>query len=401
MWRQRPGPDRPPPRFRPRLPAVPLVLAAPALAALLATAGVAQPSENATVREILDGNQLFIDARQAKVNQTALTPQEITTQNSRGQLEFQTGAAARINRFTQLRLGKSCFLLSKGQVLISGKQSGCTKSLRLSSRGTNYLISVNDDGTVDVIVLEGTVQAELLQPADDSSETARLLGDLLAAINSFRNKAGNPPFPPIPPAVQTAINPYGLLLINAMRKANGCFHGGSHGVPLPFDFVRLPAGWAVVGEVLGCPAEPGVWDPGIVARMLWESPTHKRIVFDSRKPTAIGCIWSTARTKQDTEAMVCLTLRSDSSKATTAAAPGGAAPDPLLIRAGFRFRFSNDGKVISSFRLGRDHYEAILSGPFFQGFGSALPELEALKRLLRDQLNLDVPVAARGPVAVQ
>jgi len=96
------------------------------LAALVLPATVvlppAQGSEFARVLEILDGTQLFIEARQAKVNETALSPQQISTQNSRGQLLFRSGAAARINRFTQLRLGKSCFLLAKGQVLISGKR---------------------------------------------------------------------------------------------------------------------------------------------------------------------------------------------------------------------------------------------------------------------------------------
>lgn len=103
------------------LRSIALLAIAPILAADLAMPKSARASEAATVQEILDGNQLFIDARRAKVKETALSPQQITTQNSRGQLIFRSGAAARINRFTQLRLGKSCFLLSKGQVLISGK----------------------------------------------------------------------------------------------------------------------------------------------------------------------------------------------------------------------------------------------------------------------------------------
>jgi len=254
--------------------------------------------------------------------------------------------------------------------------------LRLSSRGTNYLIGLNEDGTVDVIVLEGTVQVENLtnteQSSVQSSEHFYLLGDLLAAINAYRQLAGKPTFPAIPETIQDAINPYGLMLINAMRKARGCFHGGSNGVPSPFDFVKLPKGWSVLGEVLGCPAEPGVWDPKTVARMLWESPPHRRIVFDSGKPSSIGCVWSTAQHSKDTEVMVCLTLGGD--KANIPQSPSS----PLLIRAGYRLRFSDDGKVLASFKLSPDDYNTILKGPLFSGFASTLPHHDVLYRYIFD-----------------
>ncbi len=61
-----------------------------------------------------------------------------------------------------------CFLLSKGQVLVSGKQAGCTRSSRLSVRGTNYLLAVDENGGTELSVLEGSVEVEPLsegQPA--------------------------------------------------------------------------------------------------------------------------------------------------------------------------------------------------------------------------------------------
>lgn len=140
-----------------------------ALLSLAAGAGLAlapapaRANEKATVREILDGKELYIDERQAQVKQTAITPQEISTRNSRAQLGFASGAAGRLNRFSQLRLGSTCFLLSKGQVLVSGPQSGCTRSSRLSVRGTNYVLQVDDDGTTELSVLEGAVEVETLQ----------------------------------------------------------------------------------------------------------------------------------------------------------------------------------------------------------------------------------------------
>ncbi|HGY5560755.1 MAG TPA: hypothetical protein ACN46P_08220 [Prochlorococcus sp.] len=37
----------------------------------------------------------------------------------------------------------------------SGKQDGCTRSARLSVRGTNYLLEVSADGATEVSLLEG------------------------------------------------------------------------------------------------------------------------------------------------------------------------------------------------------------------------------------------------------
>ncbi len=145
-----------------------LMLAVLSLAVL--PAGSARAGESATVREILDGNELFIDQRQARVKDKASAPQEVSTRNSRGQLSFDSGAAGRLNRFSQLRLGSGCFLLSKGQVLVSGKQSGCTRSSRLSVRGTNYLLEVDEKGGSDLRVLEGTVVVEPLQDGQPTGQ---------------------------------------------------------------------------------------------------------------------------------------------------------------------------------------------------------------------------------------
>ncbi|MEI8250326.1 MAG: hypothetical protein WCF98_04070 [Synechococcus sp. ELA057] len=124
-----------------------------------------EAAEKATVVEILDGNELYIDQKQAVIKALAVQPQVISTRDSRGQISFNKDAAARINRFSTLRLGSSCFLLDKGQLLVSGKAGGCTRSARLSVRGTNYLMDVKPDGSTDVTVLEGTVDVDSLNDA--------------------------------------------------------------------------------------------------------------------------------------------------------------------------------------------------------------------------------------------
>ena len=146
-------------------------------ALMLGSAMLLQPrpavaAESATVVEILDGNQLYINDRQAKVKARASAPELVRTRDSRGQLAFSSGAAGRLNRFSLLRLGSSCFLMEKGQILVSGKQNGCTRSARLSVRGTNYVVDVQEDGTSEISVLEGSVQVEPLRDGQPTGEPA-------------------------------------------------------------------------------------------------------------------------------------------------------------------------------------------------------------------------------------
>ena len=122
------------------------------------TAPVFADSQKATIQEILDGDELFIDDQKAKVEEKAQPPQVISTGLSRGQIAFSGGAVGRINRQSLVKLGSSCFLLNKGQILISGRQDGCTASSRLSVRGTNYVLKISDDGSTDLAVLEGSVE---------------------------------------------------------------------------------------------------------------------------------------------------------------------------------------------------------------------------------------------------
>ncbi len=155
-------------RLRPwPLKAWPLVLGAALAAGLVArpsaggtASGSSAQGPAATVQDILDGNQLYIEQRQAKVRDGAKVPDRIRTGDSRAQMAFRAGGTARINRFSQMKLGTNCFFLNQGQVLVSGPQNGCTRSSRMSVRGTNYLISVGPGGQAELTVLEGQVMVE-------------------------------------------------------------------------------------------------------------------------------------------------------------------------------------------------------------------------------------------------
>ncbi|QEY32782.1 iron dicitrate transport regulator FecR [Synechococcus sp. RSCCF101] len=137
-----------------------LVLAAVTVPLALLPGLPAAASESAEIQEILDGREMYVDARQARLNQVARQPQSVSTRNSRGQLLFDSGAAGRLNRFSLLQLGAGCYRLQSGEILVSGRQNGCTRSARMSVRGTNYVLSVSEDGSSELSVLEGEVEVQ-------------------------------------------------------------------------------------------------------------------------------------------------------------------------------------------------------------------------------------------------
>lgn len=145
--------------------ALALLAAAPAFAAP-ATA----PPSTATIQEILDGRQVAIDERQARVGARAHSPQQVSTGDSRAQLAFSSGAAGRLNRFSRLRLGSDCFLLGAGQILVSGQQNACTRSSRMSVRGTNYVLDLLASGELELSVLEGSVAVQTLRDGVPTGE---------------------------------------------------------------------------------------------------------------------------------------------------------------------------------------------------------------------------------------
>lgn len=249
----------------------------------------------------------------------------------------------------------------------------------MSSRGTNYLLSINDDGTTDVTVLEGTVAVEQVLSDDQSGGQPPQFTQLLEVLNQGRDQVGAPRLKVVPEAVQKQINVYGNALIHAMKASGSCFHGNESEVGSPFTVVKLPTGWSVLGEVLGCPAEAGLWTPASLSNVWWNSSLHQRIVFKNNKASAIGCVWSKPGNRQELEVIVCLILNNAGSTP--------ALQSPILIKAGYRFRFSSDGHVLSTYKLGPGDYRAILGGQLFTGFASKLPEVDALIQFITETMN--------------
>ncbi|MCP9850371.1 FecR family protein [Cyanobium sp. Morenito 9A2] len=156
--------------LRALVPVLALLWAVPTVAAPSTAPASTATSSTATVQEILDGRQVAIDERQVRVGARAHSPQQVSTGDSRAQLAFSSGAAGRLNRFSRLRLGSDCFLLGAGQVLVSGKQNACTRSSRLSVRGTNYVLDLLTFGELELSVLEGTVAVQSLRDGVPTGE---------------------------------------------------------------------------------------------------------------------------------------------------------------------------------------------------------------------------------------
>ena len=156
------------------MPLASLLLQRPSAAA---TAGpstrAATAATRATVEEILDGPDLWIERRRARVHDRATAPELLRSGESRAQLAFPSGAAGRMNQLTQLRLGSRCSLLDQGQILLSGAQNLCLRSARLSVRGTHVLVELDSRGAAAIAVLEGQVDVEPLPvPAAAGSAAA-------------------------------------------------------------------------------------------------------------------------------------------------------------------------------------------------------------------------------------
>ncbi len=125
-------------------------LAAPQLAPASAQ------STQATVQEILDGNQVFIQNQRASLNAVAKQEQQVRTGNSRTALLFNTGAVARLSANSVLKIGQ-CARLKRGTILINGAVNACSSGITTGVRGTTYLLEVDELGNQQVKVLEGEV----------------------------------------------------------------------------------------------------------------------------------------------------------------------------------------------------------------------------------------------------
>ena len=144
-------------------------------AALISPEAAAVPFNSATLRRIIDGREVFIDRRQASVNETADRGQELSTGSSRAEVLFDRRALGFLGNNTLIRLGEDCFRLDRGQVLVNGPQNTCLGSKVLGIRGTTYVLSLRDDETYELAVLSGAATVGDAIEETEPSETPNIL----------------------------------------------------------------------------------------------------------------------------------------------------------------------------------------------------------------------------------
>ena len=105
--------------------------------------------KQATLAEILDSNQVYIQNKQARLRDRATQGQRIRTGKARAQLNFNNGAVARLAYNSVLTVGQ-CARLQRGTLLVNGSVSGCTPSVVAGVRGTTYLLAVDEAGDTQV-----------------------------------------------------------------------------------------------------------------------------------------------------------------------------------------------------------------------------------------------------------
>lgn len=148
---------------------------------LLPMPGVSQISQ-AVIQEIIDGNQVFIQEKQAKVDDKADFGQIVLTKEARTSLLFNNGAAGRLGNHASVTVGQ-CVEVEQGELLISGPVNGCMAGLTVAVKGTLYVLKKQEDNSGTVQVLEGTVE---ISNQNQPGETVEVkAGEQLAIVQGL------------------------------------------------------------------------------------------------------------------------------------------------------------------------------------------------------------------------
>ncbi|MEQ9371416.1 MAG: hypothetical protein RIG63_20675 [Coleofasciculus chthonoplastes F3-SA18-01] len=116
----------------------------------------AQRISQAKIVEILGGNQAYIQNKPAQVNAVATLGQTVSTKQARVNLLFNNNAGVRLGQNSALTVGSRCVRLRSGRSVVSGAQ-GCVGSITAVTRGTVYLMELDENEQAQVKVLQGEV----------------------------------------------------------------------------------------------------------------------------------------------------------------------------------------------------------------------------------------------------
>ncbi|MBE9118149.1 hypothetical protein IQ249_19840 [Lusitaniella coriacea LEGE 07157] len=146
--------------------------------ALPRTPAIAQQITQATVVEILDSDQVYIQNRKARRNSTAGRGQQIRTGRARVALRLNNNAGIRLGRNSSLIVGSQCVRLNRGRAIVGGPARGCVGSVVAVTRGTLYLMEKDAINQGHIKVLEGSVEILNLENLDEEPVSVAALEKL-------------------------------------------------------------------------------------------------------------------------------------------------------------------------------------------------------------------------------
>jgi hypothetical protein len=136
--------------------------------------------QSAQIRKIVEGKEVYINGKTAKVKDTARAGQQLRTGRSRVELLFDNKSIGFLGRSSVITVGSQCLKLDRGAVLVSGPQKTCLGTKVLGVTGTTTVVEATGDG-FNVITLEGTAyvgdpdgfeETLKIKPAEPSQSSA-------------------------------------------------------------------------------------------------------------------------------------------------------------------------------------------------------------------------------------
>ena len=172
----------------------------------------AQQVTSATIVEILDSDQVFIQERKARRNDVGRLGQQIRTARARAGLRLNLGAGLRLGRNSSIIVGSDCVRLTRGQVLLTGaNRRGCVGSIIAATRGTVYVLELTEQNQSRVTVLEGEVVV--------SSETAAQTSGLSVKAGETLTASDTGVLSPVSPLSQSQLQNLSNSLLEGFQES--------------------------------------------------------------------------------------------------------------------------------------------------------------------------------------
>lgn len=327
----------------------------------------------ATVKEIIDGTQVFIQNQQAKVNDVAQLRQRVRTGDARAELTFNNGVVARLAKNSILTVGQ-CARLQRGTLLVNGAANGCTSSIVAAVRGTTYVLEVDASGKQEVKVLEGEVVVRR-ETTPDPAETTVEIPQVIQSPTPTKDSN------PDPPKVNVSSSPrqHTASLPNANRNS------AESKIAVIHNRSRSPRQHTASLHTTN--------------RNMAESRVEVPKTKTSPSPTT-----QPLPTTTDVKPLTPLDAKPAETKPilNPSPTPTPQAENEVVLKAGESLDIDANGILSAIQKISQAEFESLLKGALFQGFSSQLPSIGNIRRVFEGlfpgaSFPISTPALPRAP----